>query len=127
MKRRIAGLALLLTGVIAGIFLIARMRDGLPVTVILRIAVIPNEKLDFVLRQARSARFKYLVGKKSGVKPILAERLALMAVPNTSLLEAQVGVRTKTDGQRYADAFLEVLQAECGKQAQLSLSSQSVR
>jgi len=80
-----------------------------------------------VLGEARSPRFKYLVGKKSGVKPILAQRLALKIVPNTSLVEAQVGVQTKTDGQRYADAFLEVLQAECGKQAQLSLSSQSVR
>ena len=97
------------------------------VTVTLRIAVTPGEQVDFVTGRGNSAQFKYLVGKQSGVKPVLAQKLTLKPVPHSSLVEARIGVLTKDEGRRYVEAFLPTLQELCGKQVQLVLAEQSIR
>jgi hypothetical protein len=97
------------------------------VTVTLRIAVTPAEQLNFVTGRGNSAQFKYLVGKQSGVKPVLAQKLSLKPVPHTALVEARIGVLTKDEGRRYVEVFVETLQELCGTQAQLALAEQSIR
>ena len=97
------------------------------VTVTLRIAVTPAEQLNFVTGRGNSAQFKYLVGKQSGVKPVLAQKLSLKPVAHSSLVEARIGVLTKEEGRRYAEVFVETLQDLCGKQVQLALAEQSIR
>jgi len=120
--------ALIIAGlVIGGIFIFGKKRSNAGVTVILRLAVNPENQLDFVLRQVQSAKFKYLVGTKSGVKPVLAQKLSIKTVPKTSLAEARVDVTNKDEGQRYVAAFLEILQADCTGQAQITLAQQSIQ
>jgi hypothetical protein len=97
------------------------------VTVTLRIAVTPGEQVGFVTGRANSAQFKYLVGKQSGVKPVLAQKLSLQPVPHSALVEARIGVQTEDEGRRYVEAFLPTLQDLCGRQAQLTLAAQSIR
>ncbi len=96
-------------------------------TVTLRIAVTPGEQVDFVMGRARSAQFKYLMGKQAGVKPVLARKLSLQPVPHSSLVEARIAVPTKVEGRRYVEVFVPTLQELCGSQAQLALADQSVR
>jgi hypothetical protein len=128
MNWKVAGIALVVGGALVGGYLVFRKgHSGPPVTATIRVNVAPKEQLDFVADKANSALFKYLIGKKTGVKPALAQKLEAKAVPNSSLLEAKVGVLATDEGQRYAAAFLEVLQDLCGKEAQLSLEGQSVR
>jgi hypothetical protein len=123
-----AGLTLVVVGIlVAGAYLVGKARSHPTVTVTLRIAVSPNGQVDFVAAQARSARFKYLIGKQAGVKPVLAQKLSIKPVPNSSLLEAQVAVLTRDEGRRYAEGFVETLQLVCGRQAQLTLAGQSIR
>ncbi|MBN2507333.1 MAG: hypothetical protein JXQ71_11620 [Verrucomicrobia bacterium] len=98
-----------------------------PVKVVLRLAAAPKEKSDFVAVQANTARFKYSIGKKAGLKPVLAQRLAVRVVPNTRLVEAQLGVETRAQARLYADAFVETLQAECGSGVALTLVERSVQ
>ncbi len=119
----VAAIALLAGGVL----LVARNRSRPPVTVTLRIAVNPGAQSGFVADQANSARFKYLMSKQSGVKPFLAQKLLVKAVPNSPFLEARLGVLSKDEGRRYTEAFVATLQALCGKQVQLGLADQSVR
>jgi hypothetical protein len=80
-----------------------------------------------VTGRGNSAQFKYLVGKQSGVKPVLAQKLTVKPVPQSSLIEAQVGVLTKEEAQRYVEAFVPTLQHLCGRRAQVTLSEQSIR
>ena len=96
-------------------------------TVTLRIAVTPSDQVDFVTARANSAQFKYLVGKQSGIKPALAQKLVSQSVPRSALMEARLGALTQEEGRRYVEAFLPTLQDVCGEQAQLGLSSQSIR
>ena len=110
-----------------GAIFVGKNRSRPAVTVTLRIAVTPGEQTDFVIAQANSARFKYLAGKKSGVKPVLAQKLSIKKVPNSSLIQAQVGVLSKDEARRYVEAFVETLQEECAGQAQLALVEQSIR
>jgi len=110
-----------------GAIFVNRNRSRPAVTVTLRIAVTPGEQTDFVIAQANSARFKYLAGKKSGVKPVLAQKLSIKKVPNSSLVQAQVGMLSKDEARHYVEAFLETLQVECAGQAQLALVEQSIR
>jgi len=112
---------------VGGAIFVNRNRSRPAVTVTLRIAVTPGEQTDFVIAQANSARFKYLAGKKSGVKPVLAQKLSIKKVPNSSLVQAQVGVLSKDEARRYVEAFVETLQEECAGQAQLTLVEQSIR
>ena len=121
-------IVLALVGSIAGIALIlgkARPHPAFRVT--LRIAVAPREQSEFVMAQANSARFKYLVGKKAGIKPVLAQKISVRAVPNSSLVEAHVDTLTKDQAQRYLEAFVQTLQAQCGGRVQLTLAEQSIR
>jgi len=100
-------LALVVVGlIVGGIFIFGKKRSGANVTVTLRLAVNPENQLDFVIRQAESAKFKYIVGAKSGVKPVLAQKLSVKTVPKSSLAEAHIEVTTKAYGQRYIAAFL---------------------
>jgi hypothetical protein len=128
MNWKVAGIALVVVGVLVSGYLVLRKgHSGAPVTATLRVTVTPKEQLNFVAEKANSPFFKYLMGKKTSVKPSLAQKLEIKAVPNSSLLEAKVGVLTADEGQRYAAAFLEVLQDLCGKEAQLTLAEQSVK
>jgi hypothetical protein len=112
---------------VGGAFFVLKHRSGPPVTVTLRIAVNPGEQVGFVTGRANSAKFKYLVGKQSGVKPVLAQKLLLQAVPNSAVVEARIGVLTEDEGRRYVEAFLPTLQDLCGGQVKLSLAAQSIR
>jgi hypothetical protein len=112
---------------VGGVLVILKHRSGPPVTVTLRIAVTPGEQVGFVTGRANSAQFKYLVGKQSGVKPVLAQKLSLQPVPNSVVVEARIGVLTVDEGRRYVEAFVPTLQDLCGQQAQLRLTAQSVR
>ena len=123
-----AVIALVFVGALAGgaIFIIKhRSQPGLTLT--LRIAITPSEKSDLVIAQANSAKFKYLVGKKSGVKPLLAQKLAVTRVANSSLVQARLSVLDQSEAQRYVEAFLETLQGQCAGQAQVTLAEQSIR
>lgn len=110
-----------------GAILIHKSHSRPGVTVTLRIAVNPSEQSNFVAAQSNSAKFRYLVGKKAGVKPILAQKLAVRSVPNSSLIEAVIGLTNQDEARRYVEAFLETLQGQCAGQAQVTLSEQSVR
>ena len=123
-----AGMMLALAGALVGVAVVVLKHRSEPaVTVTLRIAVTPGEQVDFVTGRGNSAQFKYLVGKQSGVRPVLAQKLTLKPVPHSSLVEARVGVLTKDEGRRYVEVFVETLQDLCGKQAQLALAEQSIR
>jgi len=122
------GITLVVAGaLVGGTMVMLKKRSQPAVTVTLRIAVAPAEQVDFVAGRGNSAQFKYLVGKQAGVKPVLAQKLTLKPVPHTSLVEAQLGVLTKDEGQRYTEVFLPTLQDLCGRQARLALVEQSVR
>ena len=112
---------------VGGALFILKHRSAPPVTVTLRIAVTPGEQVGFVTGRANSAQFKYLVGKQSGVKPVLAQKLSLRPVPNSALVEARIGVQTVDEGRRYVEAFVPTLQDLCGQQAQVNLVDRSIR
>ena len=123
-----AVIALVVVGaLVGGGWLILKHRSHPPVTVTLRIAVTPGDQLDYVTGRANSAQFKYLVGKQSGVKPVLAQKLSLKPVPQSSLLEVRIGVLSKDEARRYVEVFVPTLQDLCGQQAQLTLAEQSIR
>ena len=127
-RKVVAGIAVIVVvGLVGGYLVVKKSGSHPPVTVTLRVAVTPREQLDFVAGKANSPFFKYLLGKKTGVKPPLAQKLEAKAVPNSALMEAKVGVLTVDEGQRFAGAFLEVLQDVCGKEVQLTLAEQSVK
>jgi hypothetical protein len=129
MNRKLAvGVVVVVAGLVAGAAWLTLKKRGEPaVAVTLRIAVSPADQLGFVAARGNSAQFKYLLGKQSGVKPVLAQKLSFKPVPGSPVLEARVGVLTKEEGKRYVEAFLPTLQDLCGKQAILSLAEQSVR
>jgi hypothetical protein len=120
-------IALLVVGAVAGGIVFSRNRARPPVTVTLRLAVTPPDKTDLVAGYANSSRFKYLMAKKAGVKPVLAQKLSVKTLSNSTDLEAQVGVETRDEGQRYIDGFVETLQGLLENQARLALSGQSMK
>jgi len=123
-----AGITLVAVGaLVGGAFVIHKSRSRPAVAVTLRVAVTPGEQVGFVIGRGNSAQFKYLVGKQSGVKPVLAQKLSFKPVPNSSLVEARLDVLTKDEGRRYAEVFVATLQDLCGKQVQLVLTEQSIR
>jgi hypothetical protein len=127
-RKTIAIFIIVLAGLLlAGVLVIGRNRSGPAVTVTLRIAVRPTEQSGFVIAQANSARFKYLVGKEAGVKPVLAQKLSARMAPNSSFVEARIGVATKEEARRYVDVFVQTLQGQCGDRAQLALAEESIR
>ena len=113
--------------VLIGALVILKYRSHPAVTVTLRIAVGPANQVDFVTGRANSAQFKYLVGKQSGIKPVVAQKLVSKPVPNSALVEAQLTALTEEEARRYVEAFLPTLQDLCGQQVQLALASQSIR
>ena len=124
----IVGLTVLVAGLfVGGALMLRKARERPAVTVTLRIAVTPPEQAAFVAAQAGSARFKYLIGKQAGVKPVLAQKLAITPLPNSALLEGQVGVSTKDEAERYVAGFIETLQLVCGSQAQVALADKTIR
>ena len=122
-------LGFLAAALVASVVILAVRKSGspAPVAVTLRISVAPPEQCSFVAAQANSARFKYLVGNQANVKPTLAQKLAVKPIPNSPIIEAKVGASTKEDAERYASGFVELLQALCGKQAQITLVDKSIR
>ncbi len=127
-RKLVAGIALVGAGaLVCATLAVVKHHSPPPVTVTLRVAVSPAEQVAFVTGRANSAQFKYLVGKQSGVKPLLAQKLALRPVPQTSFVEAQISVLTREEGRRYVEAFVPTLQDVCGQEAQLTLATQSVR
>ena len=113
--------------VLSASLVILKDRSPPTVTVTLRISVTPGDQVEFVESRANSAQFKYLVGKQSGIKPALAQRLASRAMPDSALIEARLGALTKDEGRRYVEAFLPTLQVVCGDQARLAVAAQSLR
>ena len=123
-----AGIGLVVVGALVyGCLALRKQGARGPVSVTLRLAITPAEQVGFVTGRANSAQFKYLMGKQSGVKPVLAQKLSLKRVPQSALVEARVGLQTKDEAQRYVDAFVPTLQFLCGQQAQLTLAGQSIR
>ena len=122
-------LAFLAVVVLAGAIILIVRKSGSPpaVAVTIRISVAPPEQAGFVAGQANSARFKYLVGKQAEMKPTLAQKLSVKPIPNSPILEARVGASSKEEAERYASGFVELLQALCGKQAQITLIEKSIR
>ena len=120
-------ITLVLLTLAGGYFFVKNVRSRTSVTTTIRVTVAPSEQLDFVASQAKSAVFKYLLSKESGVPPALARKLEVKTVPNSSLLEARVAVVTRDEGQRLANAFVDALQGLCGKQVQLKLAEQTVK
>jgi hypothetical protein len=121
-----AVIALLLAGTLVGVKVALKKHSQPAVTVTIRIAVSPETQVDFVVGRGNSAQFKYLVGKQSGVKPVLAQKLSFKPVPHSAFVEARIGVLTQEEGRRYEEVFLETLQALCGNQAQLAVAEQSI-
>ena len=119
---------LLVAAVVVGVTLV-KLKKGSPppVTVTLRISVTPADQVAFVVGRGSSAQFKYLVGRQSGVKPGLVQKLTVKPVPNSSLVEVHIGVLTKDEGQRCVEVFVPTLQDVCGRKARLTLAEQSVR
>src|ERR1043166_5720947 len=93
-----AVIALFLVGAVAGGALLINKRRSQPgFTLTFSIAVTPTEKSDLVIAEANSARFKYLVGKKSGVKPLLAQKLSVTRDPKPSLIQAKLSVLDRSE------------------------------
>jgi len=123
-----AALVLLVAGTLAGgAWFLSKNPSRPPVTLTLQIGVAPPEQSGFVVAQANSSLFKYLMGRQSGLKPVLAQKLEVKAVLNSSRVEARVNVLTTDQARRYVEVFLPTLQEQCGPQARLALAGQSIR
>jgi len=110
-----------------GFYIFSKKHSSPPVKAVLRLTVTPTGQVGYVIEKTKSARFKYMLGKISGTDPFLAQQLALRPVPDSSLIEVEIGVRNKDEARRYAEAFVEVLQSLCGTQAQVALERQTIR
>jgi hypothetical protein len=121
-------IALSLAGLlVGGVLFLRRTGERPPVIVTVRIAVTPPEQSGFVAGQANSSRFKYLIGKQAGVNPVFAQKFRATAVPNSALLEGQLGVSSKDEAERYVAGFIETLQLVCGSQAHVALAQKTIR
>ena len=123
-----ASVALLAAGALAvGAWFLIKNHSLSAVTVTLRIGISPEGESTFVIAQANSARFKYLMGKQSGVKPVLAQKLEVKAALKSSEVEARLNVATAEQARHYVEVFIPTLQEQCGARAKLSLVEQVVR
>jgi hypothetical protein len=127
LKRIVIVVVLAAAAAAAVLILSGKSGPRAPVTVKLRLEVSPPGQADFVIAQAHSARFKYEIGKKAGVKPVLAQKLTVKRLPKAPAVEMEVDVQTPEEGRRYADAFVEVLQSQCGDEVHLTLTQRLVR
>jgi hypothetical protein len=129
-NRTVATALLALTGVAAvgaTVLFFKGCSPRAPVTVTLRLAVSPKEQAGFVAAQANSVRFKYEIGKKAGLRPVQAQKLAVKTMAGTALVEARIGLQTPEECRRYTDSFVEVLQAQCGSEVRFTVVDRSVR
>jgi hypothetical protein len=127
MNWKLAIVLVALAVAVAAFFYFKKPGPRAVVEVTLRLAVSPVARTEFVVAQANSARFKYEMGKQAGVKPVLAQKLAVQTVPNTAVVEVRLGVETREEARLYAEAFVETLRAQCGAETQISLINRSVR
>jgi len=127
MNRKLAIVILVLGVALTAFFIFKKSSPRAPVKVTLRLAVSPRDQVGFVIAQATSAKFKYEIGKKAGVRPVLAQQLSVKPVPNSGLIEMGLGVETDEAGRRYAESFVDTLQAQCGTRAEVTLVQSSVR
>src|SRR5207253_649444 len=111
---KLAAVGVAVLGLVMAAVIVVRKAAGPPLTVTLHIGVAPPNQLKLVTAYASGARFKYLIGTQAGVRPVLAQKLTIKSAPNTSELEATVGVETKAQAERYAESFVETLQGVCG-------------
>ena len=109
-----------------GFYIFSKKHSRPPVKAVPRMTVTPAEQVGYVIEKAKSARFKYMLGKISGTDPFLAQRLTLRPVPNSSLIEAEIGLQNKDEARRYAEAFAEVLESLCAPQAHVALDRQAI-
>ena len=121
-----AGLLIAAAGLTTFLFL-KKSGSQPPVTLKILIRVTPPEEADFVISQANSAKLKYDAAKKAGANTAWAKRLSIKPVPKTSLLEVQVGVKTKEEGRLLASAFMETLNGECSPKAEVTLTQLTLR
>jgi hypothetical protein len=98
-----------------------------PVTLMLRVSVSPRDKTGFAAAQANSAMFKYEIGKKAGVKPVLAQQFATRALADMGILESRVAVQSREEARRLAEAFMTFLQDRCGADIQLNVIDQKIK
>ena len=110
-----------------GAWFLSNKHSPAAVTLTLHIGVAPAEESGFVLAQLNSARFKYLMGRQTGVKPVLAQKLEVKPLPNSSKIQARLKVVTVDQARRYVEVFLPTLKEQCGARAQLTLVEQSIR
>jgi len=124
-----AAVSITLLGIalVAGYLLVHNAHSRPSVSTALRIKVDPADQLALVAEKASSPLFKYLLGKRTGVKPALAQKLEVKALPQSSLLEAKVVLWTAEESRQYTEAFVPVLQDLCGGRARLSLVEESAR
>lgn len=115
------GIGLIVVAVVTGYILVRKDQSRPAVMTALRIKVDPADQLDLVSEKARSPLFKYLIGKRTGVKPAQAQKLEVKTLPRSSLLEARVLLWTQEEGRQYTEAFVPVLQELCGSGARLSM------
>ena len=118
---RIASITLVVCALVVVGIVVAHKRSPVPVTVTLHIRVNPPTQSKVVKDYASSARFKYEMGKQSGLKPVLAQKLSVKSISDSPELEAVIDVETREQAQRYADVFVATLQDLCGKDVQLTL------
>jgi hypothetical protein len=117
-----AVLLILALGVLAGgVWFWAKRSSRPAVQVGFTISVRPADQVNYVIVQAKSARFKYLLGKIANTNPYLAQKLELKPSPNSGVVEARIGLQNQEEARRYMEAFLEALQSFCGSQVQLML------
>ncbi len=126
-RLKIAAIVLLAVALAGGAWLFSKKQSPAPVTLTLNIGVAPVEQSGFVIAHISSARFKYLMGKQTGLNPVLAQKLEAKPLPNSSHIQARLNVATLAQARSYAEAFLPTLQEQCGSQAQVTLLEQSTR
>ena len=104
-------------------------RGGVPgeTRLTLRCSVEPAGEIPFLLQEAHSAKFKYLVGHAAGLKPVYAQKLAVEAVPNSPWLVARVAAPDADTARRYAEVLVQSLQAQCAGRARLAVLEQTLR
>lgn len=124
---RIAAAVFLVCCVGVAVVLFARRGSTAPVELTLRIAVQPASQVDFVAKEASSAKVKYLAGKGAGVKPNLAQRLEVKPLVETGKIEARIGLQTRDEADRYSKQLLQMLKWQCGDKIQLRLEDQAIK
>jgi hypothetical protein len=126
-RLKVAAIIVMAAALAGGAWFLLQKHSLAAVELTLHIGVAPAEESGFVIAQVNSARFKYLMGKQTGVKPVLAQKLEAKLEPSSSRIQARLKVAAVNQARRYAEVFLPTLQEQCGARAQLTLVEQSIR